>query len=179
MRTSDRARRPSGRVLCAALLAAAVGLGGCTYYSFTGASIPAHLETIAIPIVEDNSVSPLTGLNDLFTEMLSDRFVDQTRLSLEPDEAEADVVLQATIDRYVNQPASVGAGEQAAQNRVSISVSVRYFDHVEEEELLARTFSGTAEYSPAEQGLQGEQEAAELALDLIADDIFTAATSNW
>lgn len=178
MRNSDQPLCAAGSLPTAALVLAFV-LPGCAYYSFTGATIPTHLETVSIPIVQDNSTSPVTGLSDLFTEMLSDRFVDQTRLVLEPDESSADVVLQATIERYVNQPTSVGAGEQAAQNRVSITVSVVYADQVEEEELLARTFTAAAEYSPAEQGFEGEQEAAELALDTIADDIFTAATSNW
>ncbi len=157
------------------LLAAA----GCSYYSFTGATIPAQLNTIAIPLVEDNSISPLTGLDNDLTRLLTDRFVGQTRLSLTPDETQADAVLTVIIDRYQNQPTDVSGDEQAALNRVSISVSVVYQDQVEDEELLSRSFTGFAEYNLDEDGLEGESEAAQAALEIVADDIFTAATSNW
>ncbi len=152
---------------------------GCGYYSFTGASIPAHLNTIAIPIVEDNSASPVTALSETATRLLTDLFVGQTRLSLEPDEDEADVVLTARIDRYENAPASVSAEERAEINRVTITVSVRYFDRLENKEVLQRTFSSFGDYEPAVAGLQGEIDAAQRAMVNITNDIFTAATSNW
>jgi hypothetical protein len=154
-------------------------IGGCGYYSFTGAAIPQHLREIAIPLAEDNSTSPFPTLGDNLTRQLIDRFVGQTRLSLQPSEDQADVVLTSRIDRYMNQPASVGAGERAELNRITISVSVSYFDRVENEELMTRTFSAFSEYDPIREGLDGEQAAAQTALLNIANDIFTAATSNW
>ena len=44
--------RGAAGVVVAAVLAS--GLAGCAY-SFTGASVPAHLKTIAIPLVDDQS----------------------------------------------------------------------------------------------------------------------------
>jgi hypothetical protein len=150
----------------------------CGYYSFTGASIPAHLNTIAIPLVEDQSVSPITTLSDDLTQLLVARFVGQTRLSLQPGEDEADAVLTGRIERYSNEPASVGGEERATRNRVTITVSVVYLDRTRNEPLLERSFTGFDEYDPAG-GLDGEAVAAATALQRIADDIFTAATSNW
>lgn len=161
------------------LLSILLAVPGCWYYSFTGATIPANLNTIAIPLAEDNSLSPLTSLDQELTDMLVDRFVRQTRLSLETNEEDADAVLTATIDRYVNEPTAVTGAEVATRNRVTITVSVRYVDRVEDQELLQRTFSGFEDYDPAEGGLIIEEEAALAALNTIADDIFTAATSNW
>ena len=77
-------------------------LSGCGYYSFSGASIPAHLTTIAIPLAEDRSSSPIAILDETLTELLVDRFVRQTRLSLVENEDEADIVLTAQITRYNN-----------------------------------------------------------------------------
>lgn len=161
------------------LLFLALGLSGCGYYSFTGASIAPHLETVAIPLAENRTASPITDLDSRLTDLLVDRFVGQTRLSLEPEEAEADVVLSTVIDRYTNQPTSVSGDVQAARNRVTITVTVRYFDRVENRELLAQSFSGYSEYLPLDEGLAGEGRAAMEALENVADDIFTAATSDW
>ena len=151
---------------------------GCAYYSFSGASIPAHLTTIAIPVAEDNSLSPLTLLDEALTELLIDRFVSQTRLTLLTNEGDADLVLTAQINRYTNAPTSVTGQERAQFNRVTLSVSAQYYNRADEE-TLERTLSNFDDYDPLEGGLEGEEIAALSALENIADDLFTAATSNW
>lgn len=153
---------------------------GCAYYSFTGAVIPSHLNTIAIPLAEDNSISTLVDLDESLTSLLVDRFVGQTRLSLQPDQEQADALVSARIDRYQNQPASVGGQERATLNRVTISVTTEYIDRTKDEVIFSRSFSSFEEYDPTgERGLAGEEDAARAVLEKIADDIFTAATSNW
>lgn len=171
--------RDSAATAIAGLVLLASSLAGCAYYSFTGASIPAHLTTIAIPLADDNAASPIGTLDEQLTTLLLDRFVGRTRLVLETNEASADAVLTSVIERYSNAPAAVGGEDRAALSRVTISVSVRYFDQQEGEEILSRTFSNSQEYDPQVEGLDGEIAAATTALEYIADDIFTAATSNW
>ncbi|NNE34617.1 MAG: LptE family protein [Rhodothermales bacterium] len=157
-----------------------VVVSGCRHYSFTGASIPEDLRTIAIPLVEDNSVNTLASLDESFTDMLVQRFVRQTRLQLEPDEGNADALLTIRIVRYTNIPTSVSGDEVATLNRVTINVSVEYRDQKNGREMLNRSFTGFDEYDPTgSDGLSGEQDAATAALVKIADDVFTAATSNW
>lgn len=164
--------------ICAFWLSLPLLLNGCAYYSFTGATIPENLNTIAIPLVVDNSVNTIPSLSDELTELLINRFVNQTRLSLAPNEFEADAVLVAEIQRYSNTPSSVSGEETAARNRVTISVNIVYTDEVDEKELLSRSFSNFEEYDPLE-NIEGETEAALAALVNVADDIFAAATSNW
>lgn len=165
-----------GRALLVAALVVIAG-SGCRYYSFSGATIPSHLATIAIPLVDDRSVSTVPGLDERLTQMLVDRFVGQTRLSLETVESNADVVLDVTIDRYGSQPASVGGQERATRNRVTVNVTVLYTDQTDGKELLRRSFSSFEEYDALDPSQ--EEEAALAALTKIADDVFTAATSNW
>ena len=165
--------------LVVGLLALTLTAPGCGYYSFTGATIPASLNTIAIPLVEDNSLSPLTLLDEALTELLINRFVQQTRLRLVSDEDEADVVLAATISRYTNAPTSVTGQERAQFNRVTLTVSARYYNRVDDDEVFDRSFNNFDDYDPLAGGLEAEEAAALAALENIADDIFTAATSNW
>lgn len=161
------------------LLLGAGGLSGCAFYSFSGASIPSHLETIAIPIADDNTSSPVNRMGADLTDLLTDRFVDRTSLSLTTNDAAADAVLTARIQRYTNEPTGVSGNERATTNEVSLQVQVRYVDQTNDEELLNQTFRGTANYNPAEAGLEGERQAAQNALENAADDIFSTATSNW
>lgn len=165
------------RALRAAGIGAITLLAGCGYYSFTGATIPSHLSTIAIPLAEDRSLSTVPALDEQLTRLFVSRFVGQTRLSLEPVPSEADAVLEAVIDRYQNQPASVGGQERATRNRVTLSVTVVYRDQVEDRELVRRVFTAFEEYDALDPAQ--EEAAAAAALEKIADDVFTAATSNW
>ena len=151
---------------------------GCAYYSFSGASIQPHLTTIAIPLTEDRSLSPLTLLDETLTEMLVDRFVRQTRLTLVEDEDEADLVLTTQITQYNNAPTSVSSQERAQFNRITLSITAQYHNRVDDD-ILERTLSSFDDYDPLEGGLEAEESAALSALSNIADDLFTAATSNW
>ena len=167
-----------GRALCAVSVLLSCVLAACGVYSFSGATIPAQLETVAVPLAEDRSAGGPPGLDRLLTDALIDRFVDRSRLTLEPDEVEADAVVRATIERYAIAPVAVTDQNVAGLNRVSLGVRVVVEDRVENEELLARSFTATADFAPAE-GLQGEANASAIALDQIARDAFTAATSDW
>lgn len=155
-------------------------LPGCSYYSFTGATIPSHLNTVAIPLVEDLSVSIADDLDERLTRLFTDRFVGQTRLRLSTDETEADAVLAGRIERVTVEPVAVGGGDRATQNRVTVTVRVIYTDRVEDREILQRSFTAAVNYDPT----QGDERTAESAaiisaLENVADDVFTAATSNW
>ena len=153
-------------------------LAGCGVYSFSGATIPARLQTVAVPLAEDRSTGGPPALDRLLTDALVARFADRSRLALEPDEAEADAVVRAVIEQFAVAPAAVTSDNQAALNRVSLAVRVVVEDRVEPGELLARTFTASEDYAPAA-GLQGEADAAAAALEQIARDAFTAATSDW
>ena len=165
-------------------LSLALLLAGCGVYSFSGASIPARLQTVAVPLAELRAAGGPPALDQLLTEALVDRFADRSRLSLEPDEAEADAVVRAVIERYSVTPVAVTGENVAALNRVTVAVRVVVEDRVGDEadgtpgELLARTFSASSDFDPAA-GLAGEADAVAEAIAQIARDAFTAATSDW
>lgn len=169
--------RPSLLRLGVVLLGLLAG-PACGVYSFSGASIPDHLRSVAVPNAEMRATGGPPGLDQLLTDALVGRFADRTRLSLETDEAEADAVVRATIEQYAVAPAAVTGDNVAALNRVSIAVRVVVQDQVEDQVLLERRFSAAEDFAPGE-GLQGEADASASALEQIAQDAFTAATSDW
>lgn len=160
-------------------LAALVFLGGCGYYSFTGASIPAHLGSVAIPLTEDRAAAAVPNLDQRLTEFLIERFAGRTRLQLETNEDAADAVLLTIFSGYRVTPVAVTGQQIASLNRVTLEVSVRYVDQVEDVDRLERRFTSHADYDPAAGGLDAEAIAALAALEQIADDIFAAATADW
>lgn len=163
------------------LIALCVGFlfSGCLRYSFTGASIPPGVETIYIPFFPDQSNSGLGDLSDRLNQILINRFVNQSKLQLANNEADADAVLDGVITSYSNRPFSIGGDEQTNENQVSISVRATFLYTDNEEPEWSTSFSGSFTYDPSEDPIEGENTAANGALEQIANNMFNDAVSNW
>lgn len=163
------------------ILALGLGLsfGGCLRYSFTGASIPEGVNTIFIPFFPDQSNSGLGDLSNRLNEALINRFVNQSKLQLSNTEADADAVIDGVITSYGNRPFSISGNEQASQNEVTISVRATFQYADKEKPEWSKAFTGKFTYDPADNPINGENEAANSALQQIANNMFSDAVSNW
>lgn len=165
------------RFLC--LVLSSFLLTGCVSYSFTGTSIPEGVNTIYIPFFADQSSGDVANLSDRLNEALINRFVNQSRLQLASNQGNADAVLEGAIVSYNDSPFSVTGDEQADQNRVQIQVQGT-FQYVDQEEAeWTKTFQGSSTYDPNENPIEGENNAAQEALEQIANNMFNDAVSGW
>jgi hypothetical protein len=130
-----------------------------------------------VPLVEDRAPGAVPDFDRALTDALVERFADRTRLVLEPDDAAADLVVRATLQRYDLAPVAVTGQETAALNRLTVALAVTVEDRVETRERVGRTFTASADYDPAVAA--AEAEAAARVVERLADDVFTAATSDW
>ena len=152
---------------------------GCISYSFTGTSIPADVRTIYIPFFPDRSQSGLGDLSNQINEVLINRFVNQSRLSINNDRDEADAYLEGAIQGYVNRPFSIGGNEQANLNEIQITVRALFQYAADDEPLWDKNFTGSATYDVVENPVEGELQAARQALEQIANNMFNDAVSSW
>lgn len=154
-------------------------MAGCITYSFTGTSIPSDVRNIHIPFFPDRSQSGLGDLSDQMNRALIERFVNQSRLSLTDSQDDADSYVEGAIQNYVNRPFSVGGDEQANLNEVQITVRATFRFTRDDEPLWDKNFTGSATYDVLENPVDGELEAAQAALQQIADNMFNDAVSDW
>ena len=152
---------------------------GCLQYSFTGTSIPSDVRTIYIPFFDDRSGGGLADINDRLNRSLVNRFVNQSRLSLSNSEDAADAIVGGVIQNYQNRPFSVGGDERANLNQVSITVRASFKYSRDEDVLWEKNFTGTGTYDVIENPVEGEELAAEAALQQIANNMFNDAVSDW
>lgn len=168
---------------CSKFFSIAVGLmlicTSCMSYSFTGTSIPNDVRTIYIPFFPDNSQSGLGDLSDRLYNALVNRFVDQSRLSLNNQQESADSWMEGTVQSYSNRPFSVGGDEQANLNEIQIVVRATFQYASTDESVYSKSFTGTATYDVLDNPVDGEIEAAAEALQQIANNAFNDAVSNW
>lgn len=150
---------------------------GCSY-SFSGASVPPHLKTIAIPIFSDRSGSGEFDLNQKLTNSLVQKFIDDNTL-LVSDKINSDSVLEGTVVSLTDAPAVVSGGENITTRRITISVRTLYKDLVKRQTVFDRTFSNYGDYQVGGDITSVRRQAIETAIDKITEDILLGVVSNW
>ena len=160
-----------------------IGLGsifpiliGC--YSFTGASVPPHLNTIAITLFQDRSGSGEPDMPEAFTNELIQKFVDDNTLTVR-EKAFADAIVEGTITSLVDAPAIVAGGEDVTSRRVTLNVRVIYKDLVKKKVVFDKSFSNFGDYANSGNIVVQRRSAIETAIDKITEDILLAVVANW
>ncbi len=168
----------------------------CRYYSLAG-SIPPHINSIAIPIVE-NQTSEF-GISESVTENLLNIFSKENILKI-TDEEDATSILRGKITRITDAPYTFTKEEAVTEYRFTVQMSLEWFDVKNEKNLLKRTFSGWGAY-----GLSGDissdgidndgdglidreddnefgdprQFATKVAIEKIAEDVLNEIMTTW
>ena len=150
-------------------------LAGC--YSFTGASIPSHIHTIAIPLAEDQSAFGQADLRQNLTQTLTNKFLREGSLQV-ASRSNGDALLTVTIDRITDEATGVRAGETLTNKQVTIFVTAIYFDQRKQKQFWQRDFQQSAVY-PISQNIEGLKQALTQAEDKLTDDLLLAVISNW
>lgn len=164
------------RILTVFLFMALAVAQGC--YSFTGASLPPHLNTVAVPLFDDRSQAGIAQFRENATRKLIDRIEGQSSLTIEADPSRANSVLNGAILSYSDEPSQLGSStERAVTNRITVVLSGRFEDRVKNTTLFDTSFVGFADYSVG--SYQAQQEAIDSALDQAVDEMFNRMISNW
>ena len=151
---------------------------GCGAYSFTGASIPPGTETYQVNRFENTSLLIEPGLERDFKLTLEDLIQNQTNLRLVP--SKGDLVYEGEITDYRISPTTATSDNRAAQNRLTISVKLRFFNTKKEEDDVEQSFSFFYDYPGSEQLIGSQKTTAhEEIFERITQDIFNATLAKW
>jgi len=149
----------------------------CGFYSFTGASISVDVKTVAIQYFPNRAAIIEPTLSQVFTEKLKDYFLSQTNLNLEVNTA--DLNFSGKIVKYEVKPIAIQANEQAAQNRLTISVKVKFENTKDESKNFDQQFSRYADYDSSQSLAEVETVLIEQITTELVEDIFNKAVVNW
>ena len=117
----------------------------CGIYSFTGASIPQNAKTVSVEYFTNKATTIQPTLSQVFTEKLKDAFVEQTNLIL--SDYNGDLSFSGHIIKYIINPMAINANETAEQNRLTISVKVKFNNTLEKEKNFEQIFSRYKDYA--------------------------------
>jgi len=150
---------------------------GCAY-SFSGASVPEHLETINIPIFKDNSGSGEPNLNSTFTFEIIQKFIDDANLQV-TESRESDAILECTITRFSDNAQAISGNESISMRKVTITVKAVYRDLVLRNTVFEQNFSNFGEYENSGDITQNRKDAITLAINRVSEDILLKVVSDW
>jgi hypothetical protein len=149
---------------------------GCMY-SFKGGSVPAHLKTIAIPLVQDQSGFGDPTLRDEFTQQLVQRFTNDNTLEI-ADRGTADSILEGVIVDVKDAPAVVQGGEQVAARRITVTARVTFEDLKLRRKVWEKDFSNWGDYASGS-GLTQRNDGIKEAVRKLTEDILTETVAGW
>jgi hypothetical protein len=163
---------PSPLFITAVALVAA-SIAGC--YSFTGASVPPHLKTVAIPLFEDVSGFGEAGLRERFTQKVVEYFLTDNNLEI-GERLTADSIIEGSIIQVTDAPSVIGGNDIVRTRRVTVTVRASFTDMKMRRKVWEKDFSNWGEYT---QGQQTRDVALTDAVNKVAEDILLETVSGW
>ena len=149
----------------------------CGSYSFTGVG-DLKAETFQVNYFQNNSALIEPGLDRDFTLALQDLITNQSSLNLVS--SNGDLVYEGEITEYRISPTTATSDNRAAQNRLTVTIQLRFFDKNDPDAELNQRFSFFYDY-PGSSQLVGSQKttAHEEIFERITQDIFNATLAKW
>jgi hypothetical protein len=149
----------------------------CGAYSFTGGST-GDAKTLQIDFFPNQAPLVEPSLSQSFTQGLQDLFTRQTNLTL--TKSNGDLYFSGEITGYRVNPMSATAAQTAAQNRLTITVNVRFTNKLIEKDDFEKQFSFYSDFAANAQLTGGVLESAlDEILERITQDIFNASVAKW
>jgi len=153
-------------------------LGSCKVkYSLNGATIPIEAKTISVAFFPNNTTLGSPSISQKFTEKLRDMVSTQTNLALMKQNG--DLQFSGSIIDYNVAPVSIQSNDQAANNRLTITVNVKYSNKFDASKNFEQNFTRFADFK-ASTSISSQEDVLLTEINRqLTEDIFNRAFNNW
>jgi hypothetical protein len=146
-------------------------------YSFTGASIAPSVKTFTVDFFPNRARLVNPNLSQQFTEGLQDKLIKQT--SLNQIQEGGDLEFSGQITDYEVRPMNIQEGDLAAQNRLTVTVKVKYTNNKDHEQDWEKTFTAYEDFDSNNSLNTVEESLVPEIIKKLTDDVFNASIANW
>jgi len=157
------------------LFLAVVG-SGCAY-SFRGGALPPEVRTIQVEAFPNEAEVVIPTLSQTLTEAIRQKFITQTPLAL--TRSGGDLVLRGRITEYRVAPVAIQGEQQAAQNRLSITIFVECQSMRFPELSWQQSFMNFIDFPATANVGQVQETLIQELSERLAQDIVNKTLSNW
>ena len=166
--------------LCAALALTAVLplLHSCGIYSFTGTSIAPEVKTVTVNYFEYLAPKVNPSLSNMLTEQMQEKFIKLTKLELVDIDGDLEII--GAVTGYDVKATAITANEQAAQNRLTVTVKIEFINRkFPDESLQNKSFSAYQDFDASKSLDAVEATLCEDIVEQLCEDIFNGTVANW
>lgn len=147
-------------------------------YSASGASIPVEAKTVSVQFFENQAPTVVPSLGPTITNMLKDYIQSNTKLLLVNGVGDLD--FEGVITGFDESPSAISGGDiTVTQNRLTITIKVKYTNPFDEEQSWESSFSRFQDYSTSFSFEAAQAEYTDDIVSLIIEDVFNKAFVNW
>lgn len=166
-------------ITIAVLVLLAVLSAGCSIvnYSFSGTSIQPDVKTVTIQYFGYKALKVNPSLSNDLTEAMKDKFRKLTKL--EQVEIDGDLELAGEVTGYEVRAAAVTANEVAAQNRLTVTVKLKFTNKKYPEDDFEKSFSAYSDYDSTNSLDAVESSLCEEIIEKLVEDMFNASVAQW
>ena len=162
----------------AALAVAMFIVHSCGIYSFTGTSIQPDVKTVTINYFDYQALKVNPSLSNDLTVALQDKFLKLTKL--EQVDMDGDIEITGAVTGYDVKATAITANEQAAQNRLTVTVKISFTNRkYPEDDFPDKSFSAYADFDAMQSLDAVESSLCEEIIEQLCDDMFNATVANW
>lgn len=152
-------------------------LVGCNVkYNFTGTG-KINAKTFQVNYFQNNAEIVEVGIERTFTQKLQNTIQNQTNLDLVT--SGGDLLYEGEIVEYRITPMASNASQQSSQNRMTITINVRYSSKNSEDDNFEKRFSFFHDYDANLLPSAVLNEALEIIYERITQDIFNESLAKW
>ncbi len=150
---------------------------GCKFYSFSGTSIHPDVKTFSVAFFENNAPINSPLLSQTLTEELKQKFISETNLSIV--EKAGDYSFSGNITNFVIAPVSAQNTDNAQQNRLTITVSVKLECEIDPKIAFEEKFTNFQDFDANENFSTVEDQLVSEISEMLVQKIFNKAAINW
>jgi hypothetical protein len=151
---------------------------GCGVYTFNSSSIDYEkIKTISVLNFTMATAGGPANLPLQLNEKLKEYYQRNTKLRVIPNNG--DMVLEGSITGYEVLAAAPTSQDQAALNRLTVTVEVKFTNNKDETKNFEQSFSFYQDYPQGQTLSQNESRLVPKILDQIVQDIFNKSAGDW
>jgi len=173
-------KRSTLQILLSVIFVALIFTACKITYSFTGASIAPNVKTFSVYYFPNRAKLVNPNLSQLLTQGqdgLENKLIKQT--SLNQIKENGDLEFSGQITEYDVKPMNISKGDLAAQNRLTISIKVKFVNNKDHEQDWEKTFTEYEDFDSNRSLSDAEDALVTEIIKKLADDIFNASVANW
>jgi hypothetical protein len=141
--------------------------------------MPEEWDSFTVVTLENNTGNAPLSYNASLTELIKDGIQNNSRLSLDQEADSSEITIEGVVSAYSITPVALQEGDNASQNRLTVTVKFEIFISEPEEDIMELTSSRFVDYdadtdlSTVENDLLGEVS------EQIVQDVLNKLFANW